>query len=81
MERIGDRVPVNLLYDAISSKLPASLLGANAVCVESDDADTTAVDTQAGPLTYYLARAQNGCGEGPLGLDSFGVQRPGRPCP
>jgi hypothetical protein len=79
-------VPGTERYDTLRSQVSGDFVssGAGVICVESDEADLTATDstpTPPGVVFYYLIRAQNGCGEGPLGLDSQGAPRPGRSCP
>lgn len=57
---------------------------AAASCVATDLTTPIATDdAPATPLAFYLARAVNDCpdGVGPLGLDSRGGPRAGRPCP
>jgi len=66
-------------YDVLRSNEPDDFRRAQsgALCVESDDAaDTTAVDTAvpgAGALFFYLVRAENECGPGPLSLTQTGL--------
>jgi hypothetical protein len=72
------------VYDLIRSENPADLVG-SAQCVESDDGpNTTAADPARpapGGCFFYIARAQNACGTGPMGLRSNGTPRVGRSCP
>jgi hypothetical protein len=76
----------SVVFDVLRSEDSADFL-AGGSCVESDDGqDLSATDTEepaAGAIFFYLARASNACpqGEGPLGTDSSGVERPGRACP
>jgi hypothetical protein len=54
-------------YDTIRSSTPADFFS-QGFCVESDDSDLTASDTnEPGPggVFFYLVRAENGCGPGP----------------
>ncbi len=70
------------VYDTIRSDTPAEFEIA-ATCVESDGSDTTSTDTvtpSAGEAFYYLIRAENSCGTGPLG-PSCGSPRAARACP
>jgi hypothetical protein len=58
-------VPASLRYDTLRSNDRSDFL--TATCVESDDTDTVAVDTQSpssGVTFYYLVRAENACGSG-----------------
>jgi hypothetical protein len=57
-----------------------------AVCLETDETDTGAQDSQtppAGALSYYLVRVENDCpdGVGSMGPNSEGVPRTGVSCP
>jgi hypothetical protein len=55
-----------------------------AVCLETDDTDGTAVDSDVlslGSIFHYLVRAENACGTGSLGNDSTGLERAGATCP
>jgi hypothetical protein len=73
---------VTLLYDALRSSAPGAF--STGICIASDQADLVAEDPDspsAGALFFYLARAQNECGEGSLGKDSAGDPRPDRACP
>ena len=74
----------SLLYDVIRSDVPFDFVGLPAVCLEPDDADTVALDTDdpaSGAVFYYLPRAENACplGEGSLGTGT--LPRTGRSCP
>jgi hypothetical protein len=56
----------------------------SAICLEIDDTDLEATDTQDPSLNtiwYYLVRAGNACDEGSIGSDSAGVARIGTSCP
>ncbi|MDX1387832.1 MAG: S8 family serine peptidase [Acidobacteriota bacterium] len=69
----GGTVPV---YDTIRSTAPDDFEGGS-VCIESDDADTTATDAQAPAVDevfYYLIRAENDCGSGSLGVGAGGAR-------
>jgi hypothetical protein len=69
-------------YDTLRSSSPSDF-GPEAVCLESDGADTTSVDTATvvpGDLVYYLVRAENGCGGGTVGVSTSG-ERTARTCP
>ena len=47
-------------------------------CVESDGADTTAVDSTGlapGEIAFYVVRPENSCGPGSLGTTSEDVER------
>ena len=71
------------VYDALRSSDPADFQTAT-VCLESDDTDTSAVDSSSpgpGAVVFFLVRAQNACpGGGVLGTDSSGAPRPGIDC-
>jgi hypothetical protein len=74
-----------LVYDVLRSGDPDDF-GTGIVCVEPNDADRMAIDTDIPPwwgLYYYLIRAENACpeGQGPLGESSGGVPRVGAACP
>jgi hypothetical protein len=75
--------PGAILYDTLRANSAQSF--PDGVCVESDDGDDRqAVDAQqpaAGRILCYLVRAENGCGQGPLGRRSDGTERIGRACP
>jgi hypothetical protein len=66
-------------YDVIRSNAPDDFrrTQSGATCVESDDgADTTAVDTAVpapGGIYFYLVRAENECGAGPLSPTQTGT--------
>ena len=73
-------------FDSLWSGDPADFTaGSGTECLESDDGtDTQATDSGVpviGSVRYYLVRAQNDCGVGPLGTDHLGVEREGRSCP
>lgn len=72
-------------YDTLSSDLADGFgAGASSVCVESDGADTTSVDSTdpgTGEVLFYLVRAEGVCGLGPIGDDSFDNPRSAQPCP
>jgi hypothetical protein len=75
------------LYDSLRSSNPADFT-TGGTCIESDGQDTLTTDGStpaAGSAFYYLVRAKNSCpsglGQGPLGNDSAGQERSGRPCP
>ena len=57
------------VYDTIRSNAATEFV-AGATCVETNGADTQATDTDVpspGEVFYYLIRAENDCGMGPLG--------------
>jgi len=65
------------VYDVLRSDA-SNDFGASALCLESDDGDTSAVDAStpaAGVVQYYLVRPENNCGAGTLG-----GSRTGRSC-
>jgi len=72
------------VYDTLRSTDPADFL-TPAICLESDDSDTSATDSgmpASLALFAYLVRAENGCpGPGTPGEDSSGVERAGVICP
>ena len=76
-----------LSYDTLRATVAADFGAAAALCLETaDGSDTSAVDTGslgAGACFFYLVRARNACPAvvGPLGADSTGAWRTGRPCP
>jgi hypothetical protein len=56
----------------------------SAACLASAQPPPSYTDSQAPPLNdafYYLVRARNACGPGPLGSDSGGTPRPAIVCP
>lgn len=70
-------------YDPLASE-SATDFEVSTDCILFDDPNTTATDfTQPDPgeLWYYLVRAINDCGPGPLGWSSNGDERIGRSCP
>jgi hypothetical protein len=73
--------PASALYDTIRSDV-VTMGGPGAHCVETDDGpNTTSTDTDdpgGGVVFYYLVRAVNSCGEGPLG---YGRTAPSCPLP
>jgi hypothetical protein len=72
-----------LLYDTIRSDDPSDFVGA-AVCIESNGVDLATTDFDplaAGVAVYYLVRAENGCGDGFLGIDPFDQPRTAISCP
>ena len=77
--QFGSDPPV---YDTLRADGPRAFDGA--VCIETDDgSDTRASDVEdpaAGEVYYYLVRAENGCGLGPLGQASSGEDRQGQDC-
>jgi hypothetical protein len=82
-ENTGGTAPVSM-YDMLRSSDPADFGAGSAVCIESDDGDTQAIDADLpapGAVFAYLARGENVCGEGSLGTSGSGLQRPGRVCP
>jgi len=77
---------VSVAYDVLSSAVAGDFVVDPSIrCVESDDGTNTAavdVDVPAsGGFFYYLVRAENGCGHGPLGVDSLGAPRSATACP
>lgn len=71
------------LYDVIRSSDPADFTTA-AVCVATATSVTVAFETNvpaSGNTDYYLVRASNSCGVGPLGSGPGGVVRTARSCP
>jgi Tol biopolymer transport system component len=71
-----------VVHDTLRSTDPSDFTAA--VCLESDEADTTTVDGDvltSGTIFHYLVRAENDCGTGYLGSDSDGVERSGPICP
>jgi hypothetical protein len=80
----GDPGAVSPFFDTLRSTDASDFVNA-ALCLESDQPDTSAVDTDlpaAGALFYYLVRAENDCpGPGSLGTDSSGTERTGPSCP
>jgi hypothetical protein len=74
-------------YDVVSSADPADFVsGPLAGCVETDDgADTTAIDPVTPwpphPVSHFLVRPGNLCGEGSSGFTSAGEPRTLRVCP
>jgi hypothetical protein len=76
---LGDDVDT---YDTVRSTTASNFT--TATCVETNDFDTSAVDTatpSAGQTFFYLVRAGNACGDGTLGFRSSGVERAGGTCP
>jgi hypothetical protein len=73
-----------LRYDLLRSTSRSDFSAASAICLESDDTNTTASDTSprppAGTGYFYLVRAENACG-GNMGTSSSGVPHTGRSCP
>ncbi len=70
------------VYDAIRSPAPANFATAS-FCLESDGSDSLAHDTAnpaAGTLYFYLVRAENSCGLGPIGSSSEGEPPPAGDC-
>lgn len=72
-------------YDVLSSREPGEFVtNPPTRCVESDGADTLAVDAIApgpGEVAFYLVRAESACGPGSLGDLSSGAPRAGTGCP
>ena len=63
-----------LRYDTVRSDIASDFV-TGAVCVETDGSDTESTDLDplpSGQAAYYLARAQNGCGDGLLREGTFG---------
>ena len=73
-----------IAYDTIVSPDPDDFVS-SAACVESDDGSdrqsTHGVDPAEGEVFYFLVRAENPCGDGPVGEFSDGTARSGRNCP
>jgi hypothetical protein len=66
----------NPVYDLLRSSTASFESGS--VCIESDGADTTAIDATGlagGENAYYLVRPENSCGPGSVGTTSEGVER------
>jgi hypothetical protein len=62
--------PELVAYDTIRSEDRSDFVNAGTCLETNDDSDLIAVDPdvpQAGEVYYYLVRAENDCGEGPLG--------------
>jgi hypothetical protein len=74
-------VPEAVVYDCLRSESPSDF--GSAVCVESNAAATASTDS-AEPASmhvyFYLVRAENGCGGGPLGVGSNGPRPAGIDC-
>jgi len=70
-------------YDVLRSNSPSDFGWGAVLCLETNDAgDREALDPDApAPVSYYLVRAGNSCGEASLGTDSQGVPRSGVSCP
>lgn len=71
------------VYDTIRADTPTTFESAG-LCIETNDPSTDTTDTDdPDPAAefYYLIRAGNGCGEGPVGVDSAGVPRSAVACP
>ena len=72
-----------LHYSTIRSSNPADF-ESGVVCIESrDGSDSLAEDsstTESGGIHFYLVRAGNGCGTGPVGAGSDGVPRVAAEC-
>ena len=73
-------------YDVIRSRLPSTFVDpAVTSCIETGGGpNTSAVDDQIplrGRTFFYLVRASNACGRGPVGTDSSGTPRVVRDCP
>jgi hypothetical protein len=65
-----------LVHDVLRSSTPSFESGSS--CVESDGADTTAVDSMGlapGEIAFYVVRPENSCGPGSLGTTSEDVER------
>ena len=76
-------VPGTLSYDTIRSPSPSDFI-ASAVCVETNETDTTTTDSAAPPQGgrfAYLVVARNTCGQGDAGSASSGVPRATLLCP
>jgi len=73
------------LYDTVRSGVPLDFTAPAAVCVESDDASDVFATDVATPASrsvfFYLVRAENSCGDGPVGLAGSGLPRVVRSCP
>jgi hypothetical protein len=72
-----------VVFDLLFSSNPTDWIGSVASCVEADDTDLAANDSNAPPdggIVYYLVRAEDDCG-GNIGSDSRGVPRTARNCP
>jgi hypothetical protein len=75
----------SIAYDVLRSPDASDFVGA-ASCLEADETDRSAVDSDApspGGVFHYLVRVENGCpgSSGALGSDSAGVPRTGTSCP
>jgi hypothetical protein len=74
----------SLVYSALVSPRPDDFINALSCLKSGDGLDTAATDTSQQPpgtLRYFLVRAENGCGAGPLGQSSDGTPRSGGACP
>ncbi len=75
---------VTVLYDTIRSGTSSDFV-TGATCVESNDGTNTTASDPTQPVVggpfYYLVRAENACGAGPLGKRSTEVERTARNCP
>jgi len=83
-----------ILYDVVASLKPNDFVdqtcpppGACATCMPPNDSPAT---SRSGPIPNppgpgkcqnFIVRAQNPCGEGPVGVDRFDNPLQGRPCP
>jgi hypothetical protein len=70
-------------YDVLRSTDPSNFLGGSTVCLATETTDTQAEDPAVpatGEVFYYVVRATNPCGDGPLGYQSNDV-RTGKSCP
>jgi hypothetical protein len=73
-------------YDVIRSRVPSTFVDPGLTsCVETGDGPNTAAFDDGIPLQgrafFYLVRARNVCGAGPVGTDSSGIPRLVRDCP
>ena len=73
-------------YDVLASDLASDFLSQSTECLETHDgSDQAAIDPSvlaAGDIRYFLVRAENACGTGPLGRSRFPLlDRSGRSCP
>ena len=73
-----------LHYDLLRSRSASDFSAVIAICLETGDIDTKAMDIGPRPTTgtayFYLVRVRNGCGSN-MGTSSSGVARSGRTCP
>jgi len=77
---LSDPGCINPVYDVLRSTIASDFSGA--VCLETNDTDTTALDSAVLPpdtIFFYLIRAENPCGE-QMGMNSDSIPRTGILC-